>query len=374
MKLFKNFFLNSRIFFVNLIHGLKNVEDSTLTAKTITIVDGDKITEEVKTNSVAKALLRGELTNEVKELRYRIYKVDDAVDGYEYFTPTLTSKKNSTNSKFYVYYKDDGLELITSQQNDFVLDSLENSLNGYNAIVGETKEHKRVNISHKHISRYNMSKYLKRIDVKKIDEKNCLIELYFSKYHIDDSTTNKMSLGEDFISKMFIKEIESIKNGNTRSEILDIDNINFITNKAYNLADLIEFNFQNIRYKDLVEFDGNYLLRFTSEFKTKQTDLVKKYYSESMEKKYRNKEKKKIELNLAEFLKKDICKCEDCGKEVVIDYDLMCALEPHKGRDITEERNNVTQINVLDFMDMQISQQTIGKSLCTNCLKKYMKL
>lgn len=48
-------------------------------------------------------------------------------------------------------------------------------------------------------------------------------------------------------------------------------------------------------------------------------------------------------------------------------------LEPFMGRDITQEEIQTDNPSVLDFMDMQISEQTFGKRMCSDCLKKYLK-
>ena len=48
-------------------------------------------------------------------------------------------------------------------------------------------------------------------------------------------------------------------------------------------------------------------------------------------------------------------------------------LNVYQGRDITEENFENENPQVLEFMDMQISEQTFGKRLCSDCLKKYLK-
>ena len=78
-------------------------------------------------------------------------------------------------------------------------------------------------------------------------------------------------------------------------------------------------------------------------------------------------------MNFNEYLDVRVYKCQECGKEVVLDNELIDALSAYEGRDITNEEINDDNPNVLEFMDMQISEQTFGKRLCSNCLKKYLK-
>ena len=75
--------------------GMKNTEDATLHQ---TGLDGGAEVgahQEVNEHRVSKALLKGELTQEVKELRHRTYAVDREAKNYEY-TPNLALKKART--------------------------------------------------------------------------------------------------------------------------------------------------------------------------------------------------------------------------------------------------------------------------------------
>ena len=92
-----------------------------------------------------------------------------------------------------------------------------------------------------------------------------------------------------------------------------------------------------------------------------------------MDEKYKNKEKKEVVLNFNDYLVKNVYKCDECGKEVVLDKEMIDSLEAYEGRDITQEKIETDNPQVLEFMDMQISEQTFGKRLCSDCLKKYLK-
>ena len=86
-----------------------------------------------------------------------------------------------------------------------------------------------------------------------------------------------------------------------------------------------------------------------------------------------NKEKKEVILNPFERHQIQVYKCQECGKEIILDNELMEQLNVYQGRDITEENFENENPQVLEFMDMQISEQTFGKRLCSDCLKKYLK-
>ena len=77
--------------------GMKNTENEIFTQLGGSTVADSTINQEAHTSRVSKALLKGELTQEVKELRYRTYTVDREAKNYEYFSPTLAKKPSKKN-------------------------------------------------------------------------------------------------------------------------------------------------------------------------------------------------------------------------------------------------------------------------------------
>ena len=121
----KNKFL---MFFYGLIYGMKATEDEVLHQTANSIGGGSSIIKEVDDTRVSKALLKGEITQEVEELRYRTYKVDKESKTFEYFAPTLAMKRDKQDTKFLKYDDRDGLELITVQPNDFLVETVSETL------------------------------------------------------------------------------------------------------------------------------------------------------------------------------------------------------------------------------------------------------
>lgn len=357
----KNLILKIKLFFYNLFYGMKVTEDVMLHSYGYNSNEGSSITKQVEDNRVSKALLKGEITQEVEELRYRTYLVDKESKGFEYFTPTLALKKEAQDTRFLKYDDSDGLELITSQPNDFIVENVYETLE---QVGGRRKKTDfRIKIKRDFIPRYYIEEYITRLDVKKLNDNHVILDMYVSKY------PNSM----DFKSKGFIKEIEKIQNEKIKSDILDYEEISFTTHHAYKINDLVKFLFRNIWFKEVVEFDGHYIVRFKASFNQDTIDLTKIFYSKSMDEKYKNKEKKEVVLNINDYAIKEEYICQECGKVIIFDKEIMDNLEPYKGRDITEENIESSNPSVLDFIDMQISEQTFGKRMCSECMKKYLK-
>lgn len=352
---------NIQIFFYGLFYGMKSTEDTVFHQTGLTNSTGTSIIKEVEDQRVSKALLKGEVTQQVEELRYRTYKVDKESKGFEYYAPTLALKKDRQDTKFMKYDESDGLELITIQSNDVLVETVGETLEQVGGRGKRTQY--RIKIKRNFVPRYKIEEYITRLDVKRLDEKHVILDMYVSKYPND----------KDFKSKGFVREVEKIRDEKIKSDILDYEEISFITNHAYKLDDMIKFVFKNIWFREVVEFDGHYILKFKASLQQDTLDLTKKYFSKTMEEKYKNKEKKEVVLNLFDYNQVQVYTCQECGKEIILDNDLMNQINVYQGRDITEENFENENPQVLEFMDMQISEQTFGKRLCSNCLKKYLE-
>ena len=349
------------MFFYGLFYGMKSTEDSVFHQSGLDVGENTSIIKQVEENRVSKALLKGEITQEVEELRYRTYKVDKESKTFEYYAPTLALKRDKQDTKFLKYDDRDGLELITVQPNDPMVETVSETLEQVGG-RGKRTDY-RIKIKRNFVPRYKIEEYVTRLDVKKLYDTHVILDMYVSIYPND----------KDFKSKGFVREIEKIRDEKIKSDVLDYEEISFITNHAYKMDDMVKFVFRNIVFREVVEFDGHYIVRFKASLQEDVIDLTKIYYSKTMDNKYKNKEKKEVILNFNDYIVSNVYKCEECGKEVILDNELIDRLSAYEGRDITSEEINDDNPQVLEFMDMQISEQTYGRRLCSDCLKKYLE-
>lgn len=359
----------------SLFWGMKTTEDTMLKGDTSTI-PGSAIIQEVNDHRVSKALLKGELTQEVVELRYRTYKVDREAKEYEYIAPTLAFKREKNDSKFVSYENEDNLEIITIQPNDVNIENITDGLRDVDfakaTIINEqddirldigkykSKHDYIIKLRRELIARYKLEEYTKRLVVKKHSKTLAILDFYVSKYPND----------KDFKSKGFVREIEKIRDNGIRSDVLDIENVYFITNHAYKQVDMLEFEFKNLTFLKIVEFDGHYIVRFKAKIVKNGIDLTEQYYSKTMDEKYKNKVKKDVVLDVFGMPSVEKYVCEGCGKEIYYDPEGMDYMPINRPRDIDDEETNIN--NNTEFIDIQITQQTYGKALCKDCLKKYL--
>ena len=366
--------LNSiKNFWVALIYGMKNTEDIVFTQSGISNdANGSTINQTIKERSVAKSLLKGEVTQDVEELRYRNYLVDRESKQYEYYTPTLAIKRDVNDSKFVTYLNDDNLELITIQINT----PIDNGINSIKVDKeGTFKSYELMPSKHSYdikltrgefVPRYYLEEYTKRLAVRKLDDTDkVILDFYVSKYPND----------KDFKSKGFVREIEKIRDEKLRSDVIDLQKVGFVTSHAYKMDDLLEFEFDNIIFKQINEFDGDYVISFKARVIKNGIDLTVKYYNKAMADKYTNKVKKELVLDLSASESNKVYKCENCGKEIIYDsqeIDYMPIFEP---KDILDDEViNDDNFHPTEFLDAQICEQTFGKVLCHDCLSKMLKI
>lgn len=351
----------------------KNTETQVLTQGGVDSANGGvTIVQDVNQNAhaLSKALLKGQLTEEVKQLRYRNYKVDREAKKYKYFAPTLAlKKKEGKDNKFIKYDKSDGLEVITIQYNyaigEDVLDAIKQIESGGRG--GETKY--KIEIERNFRPRFKIEEFLKKIVVKRFDETHAILDFYFSKY---PERFFRTSDDKSFRSKAFIHEIENIRDKGIRSDMLDMEKLRFVTWHAYKKDDLIEYVFRNLWFREVSEYDGDYILRFKAQIIHDGVDLTAVFYNKEMEEKYQNKEKKDVVYDISGSVPVETYICADCGKVVTFDAHKMDEMPISEAREIDEDYNEDESWNVTEYMDMQIVEQTIGKKLCKKCLKKYI--
>lgn len=279
-------------------------------------VAGTHVSQEVSDQRVAKHLLKGEVTQEVEELRYRTYKVAGEAESYEYLGNGVAVKKEegkkAAESNRYKFSQENGLMVST------VLDEL-NRLNDYGV------EKYRLEIKYNSLVRFKMEQFIKLIDVNIDTRENVNPGIIETTFHFE-----KQPNPYDAKSMPFINELKKLKDVKTqyqieRNEMLSsIDNMSFITYKADGELDFTNYCFvDGAKFEKFEETEHEFLLTFTwGGYVRLPIDLEGKYYSKSMDEKYQKKERKDVAPEMINSERKAYCSA--CGKEMsVYDADIM---------------------------------------------------
>ena len=242
--------------------------------------------------SLADALNKGEVTKEVQELRWRMYKVLEEsqkhrtkIVGYDEdgFMITETDKddgydsKTTTLSKINVDDFDDyPLELVVN--NDKI------TLSKNDISEGKVKQELVISCARELRAKFEIEDYTKKMNVRTISETEKLLEFYVSIY--PDEYNRK--------SRFFLSEIgKAIKNPRM-CDFLDISNVMFVSYNTIGVKDLMAFNYKITNFDKIVDYNGYHVIKFKAEVVTNGESIYEKYKegAEELIEKYKNNEKK----------------------------------------------------------------------------------
>lgn len=285
----KKIILNTYLFFRLLFSGLKKADDL-FSAKKSSQDGNGSMEQQYEADSVYNDMIRGEVTQEVKELRHEMYYAERKSHHYIYNGEDRGELRqvldysghieNSDNHKVWIVQenKEDTGSLIENLQDDF-----------------KNKNHRSftIQIERDFIPSFRLEEFINKIVVKSIDENKCVLDLYTSQYMKQFMTRHRP----------FIAELNRIYEGDTRSPLLQFNSLEFVTSNAYGADDLMLFKFINPEFVDILKFDGNFVLRYAADININGFDIIKEFYDEDTQKKSDNKEMRKnavFDFNVAQ--------------------------------------------------------------------------
>lgn len=278
-----------------------------------------------KKGTLEYALIQGEVTQEVRDLRWRMYKVLDATDGLtttitgydEDGMPITKTEKAKTHrvllNKVKVdTYDDYQLEIVQNNEPTTMgakEAGLNENISGYtqeqydkskvydengelmSTTLGEIsnddyesfiKPEHPVVVTREFRPKFEIEKYAKKLHVRGINDDKKLLEFYISKY--PDEYDRK--------TRLLISEIKRAIENPRSVDMLDITEVKFITYKTLGTKDFHVYEYKVEGFDKIIEFDGFYVIKFKCEVITNGQYLLEEYREEELDKKYQNKERK----------------------------------------------------------------------------------
>lgn len=308
-----------------LFFAFSNVEKNALGQEKIELSsDTDKFQRHLQ-GTLLDALNKGEITQEVKELRWRLFKVLHASDKLmvkqimsdngqqEIKVEKLSPKQQKALLKKIKLDEFDNYEL------ELVLDNSEITLSNFDIInsenikeyeekemresiqededgektatlgeissgdyVSSLKTERPLKVIRDFRPKFELEKYTKKLNVRKINKNERLLEFYVTKY--PDKYDRKTPL--------FLSELKrAIKNPRV-STILDIKAVGFTTYKTIGSKDFYQYQYKINEFDKIVEFNGHYIIKFKSEIIVDGEYLLEKFRVNYLDEKYKNKERK----------------------------------------------------------------------------------
>lgn len=295
----KKIYNKIRSFFFYIFWGLKSADKIAFGAKEDPSNDGTVFEQQNEQNSVYKDLLKGEVTQEVKELRHEMYFSERKSHKYKYIGNGIVSKKNEIFDYPGKIDKTDGFPLQILQPNIEDTGTLSENLSEVDYRIKNKKEFT-IDIERDFIPRFRLEEFTNKLVVKRINENAVMLDFYTPIYKSQFNT----------IHKLFLKELENIYMGDVRSDVIDFKQVEFISFRAFGTDDLKKYTYNNIEFDNILIFDGHYVIKFTADIVNDGEDLINEYYCNEEEEKSRmhaprNENGQTIDLLTA------LCKAED---------------------------------------------------------------
>jgi len=321
----------------NIAIAMSNVEKNAFGQEGIEISADTAKHQRLNQNSVMDALLRGEITEEVEKLRWRMYKTSASIknyaskvvgydeDGYpivqtSYFgdeeklakiktepsddyelimvvdnTRISAGTLEALNQDIEIYDKAE--ESTTENIIDEDILKEDDSVNEESNIsldidkvktIGEIKNNNvdlilPIVVNREHRPKFRLENYTKKLHIRRIKDNEFLLEFFLSKY------PEQFDKNHHF----FISDIKKILDNPTRyNSTVDIKDVSFITNNTVGVPDFLEFEYSVNKFDKVVEFNEFYVVKFISKVTIEARSIIEQYKNEELEQKYNNKEKR----------------------------------------------------------------------------------
>ena len=300
MKFLKKIELSIRLFFHGLFMGMKNA-DATMLQQTSGGDEQEVNHKLIITDNVFDDLLQEKETQQVVEIRdknYRVYRKSDEyevkvtgmdVDGKNFDDEdselhAVAVKKVSADGPRTKQYETKNYKIVLIQNSkEYENDIKTKQKEGQSGEVIDDKETLIFEVTYKDdiIPRFYVERYIQKVVLKENKDGKKRVDLYFSQY------------ARQFMKRdsLFVAELHRIFSGiSPKSDVLAINTLSFVTDKAYGADDLHRVTLTDFVFKKIAQFDGSFVIEF--ECKSTDEDIVEKYRTKELDEKYAKMEKK----------------------------------------------------------------------------------
>lgn len=287
----------------SLMHGLKGGD--LMITQQASLGSNSEIVKENVGGTVWDDLVAGKETQQVKEFRDRYYRILKEADKYKVSVEGMARETGDYELDSSSSGNDAGLSASANKKSlsDYAIKiPLYNPEKYEIRVIQENKkipkyssfgvdtdmlklpdselEETTIDITRKGFTpRFKIEKYAKKIVIRKSNKKatDCLFDLYVS------SMAGQFSK----IEALFIAEMTKLMNGDYHnSDTVDYDTVKFYTSKASLCEDLCYFELNNIEFKEINVFDGNFVLTFHANIVSDGIDMIQKHRMKEVDEKY----------------------------------------------------------------------------------------
>jgi len=257
---------------------------------------GQKINNQISQDNLVNDLIKVKITQEVKNLRWRTYKVLQHSRGFKSSIDTETGevkvrkithnlKKINLDNDLYpleILFKNGEDTTTFSEALNKLNISNDNNKVSLDELNSNIKSKSYLSVFRDGPANFNLENYTTKLHIRKYSEDKKLIEFYISKY--PNSFDRK--------SKLLISKIEKLKVTPKFDNILDIKEIGFSSFQTLGCEDFNEFLYKIDKFDSIIEFNGSYIIKFIGQAIFENKYMLTEFIEDELEYKYTNKERK----------------------------------------------------------------------------------
>jgi len=300
--------------------AMSKVENNTLSQNGIPLGEDTTKFQRHTQGTAVDDLKQGIITQEVKNLRWRTYKIlqesqgrTAEIVGYDddgmpiVKTRKIDNKsslrkvKQEPSDNYPIEMVVDNSDIASSSNdtidNDYIdlLDKPEivydENGDAISATHGEidaneffitNKSESPINIEREEAPKFKIENYTKKLHIRKINESKRLLEFYVSMYPDEFNRT----------TRLFISDIKKAIDNPKQSTILSINKVDFISYKTIGVNDFLEFKYNNLVFDKITEFNGHYVIKFIGDIEINGESIFDSHRVDELDNKYENKERK----------------------------------------------------------------------------------
>lgn len=252
---------------------------------------------EKDSESLSYAFKNQVVNQELKNLRWRTYKIIQHSRGYQtHISVDPNSNKEIANVKKNKY----SLNKIKLDNDDYPLEILfKNDIHTLtiNETLNSLETDKPVNVEMLNSNskgktylsvfretppNFKIEEYCTKLHIRKYNDNEKLIEFYVSKYPEAFNTK----------STMFVNKVKNIMEREIRDNILDLKEVGFSSFQTLGCDDFNEFLYRIKKFDSIVEFNGSYIIKFIGEVIYENKYMLTDFIEKELEEKYNNLESK----------------------------------------------------------------------------------
>ena len=275
-----------KLFFIYLFAGMHAADRNLTSGEKDVGMDEAGIERRQESDNVFSQLLRGEVTQEVKEVRHEMYYAERKSHEYEYGGGGRAVKKTKSLFSNTSIENSDGHNIVLVQPNI----KIGHSLHDYGIIPvtdgdecgayyddskdkdpdGITDSVKVLKFEYDYLPKFKLENYVEKVVVKDDEKGNRYVDLYFT---IGFDSVNRLD-------RQFSNELDRVFKGDRRSDILFFNALSFTTLKSSLKDENLRYRFTDFVFRETVYNEGYRILRYSCKTDLDGVDLLDEIYDE----------------------------------------------------------------------------------------------